>query len=110
MKEQEICTPEQEYAHLEEVDEAGRLVLEKKLESAKRALEIADAENLKLMEEECEKDLIRCEADSQTVLAITSVQAEVVELRAKIEAARQRRASWQLPRSERRISGARWRA
>ena len=86
-KEQEIRELEQEYAHLEEVDEAGRLVLEKKLENAKRELDIAHAENLKLKEEECEKDLTRCQAESETVLAITSMQAELVALKAEAEAA-----------------------
>lgn len=87
MKEQEIRELEQEYAHLEEVDEAGRLVLEKKLENAKRELETAHAENLKLKEEESEKDLTRCEAESETVLAITSLQAELVGLKAEAELA-----------------------
>lgn len=87
MKEQEIRELEQEYAHLEEVDEAGRLVLEKKLENAKRELESAHAENLKLKEEESEKDLTRCQAESETVLAITSMQAELVGLKAEAEVA-----------------------
>ncbi|KAG0556184.1 hypothetical protein KC19_11G032900 [Ceratodon purpureus] len=87
MKEQEIRDLEQEYAHLEEVDEAGRLVLEKKLEDAKRQLKSAHAENLKLKEEESEKDLTRCQAESETVLAITSMQAEIVGLKAEAEVA-----------------------
>lgn len=86
-KEQEIRELEQEYAHLEEVDEAGRLLLEKKLENAKQELETAHAENLKLKEEESEKDLTRCQAESETVLAITSMQAELVGLKAEAELA-----------------------
>lgn len=90
MKEQEIRELEQEYADLEEggeVDEAERLVLEKKLENAKRELEIAHTENLKLREEESEKDLTRCQAESETVLAITCMQAELVDLKSEAEVA-----------------------
>jgi len=89
LKEQEIRELEQEYADLEEggeVDEAERVVLEQKLENAKRELEIARRENLKLKEEESEKDLTRCQAESETVLAITSMQAELVDLKAESEA------------------------
>uniref|UniRef100_A0A7I4DZD3 Kinesin motor domain-containing protein n=1 Tax=Physcomitrium patens TaxID=3218 RepID=A0A7I4DZD3_PHYPA len=87
-KVQEIRELEHEYAELEERSEAAeekRLILEQKLENAKKELGIAHAENLKLKVEECDRDLTRCQAESETAQTITSMQEELWVLRAEAE-------------------------
>lgn len=86
VKEQELRALEREYAEMNEDDEE-KLALEKKLEAAKRELEVAHTDNLKLKEEEMEKDVTRCQAESETVLAITSMQSEILNLKDDAESA-----------------------
>lgn len=86
VKEQELRALEREYAELNE-DNEEKLTLETKLEVAKRELEVAHTDNLKLKEEESEKDVTRCQAETETVLAITSMQSEILTLKDEAESA-----------------------
>ncbi len=102
LKEQELQSVERELCEGNKngvMDEACRSALEMKLVKARMELEKVQRLNHSFQAEkafhsalEQEMDVTRLEAESETALAITSMQSELIEMRAEVDAANQREA------------------